>query len=156
MPATTADELLCLSFQLSPTLPALLPAHECLEVLPIPTQQIVAIPDMPPAVMGVANWRGEVLWLLDLAHWLGFGSLLELFPNQLNHNVLILAQDKQRLGLVVAQVGQMFRCPLAQLQSPPGTEMTPALAQCLRGYWAQEPVFLVLDGQGIVQSLSSN
>ncbi len=154
MSTTTDQELLCLSFSLSPTTQALLPAHECLEVLPLPMSQVVGIPDMPPAVMGVANWRGEVLWLLDLASWLGFGSLLELAPNQINYNVLIIAQEKQRLGLVVTQVGQMFQCPLAQLQSPPGTEMTPTLAQCLRGYWVQEQIFLVLDGQGIVQSLS--
>ncbi|WP_247215309.1 chemotaxis protein CheW [Synechococcus sp. C9] len=156
MPATTDQELLCLSFSLSPTNQALLPAHECLEVLPLPLSQVVGIPDMPPAVMGVANWRGEVLWLLDLAYWLGFGSLPELYPQQMNYNVMIITQDKQRLGLVVAQVGQMFWCPLAELQSPPGTEMTPVLAQCLRGYWVQEQIFLVLDGQGIVQSLGAN
>lgn len=158
MTATTdiQQELLCLSFALTPTNPALLPAQECLEVFPIPTQQIVAIPDMPPAVMGVTNWRGEVLWLLDLAYWLGFGSVVELYPQQLTYNVLILSREKHHLGLVVAQVGQMFWCPLSQLQSPPGTEMSPTLTHCLRGYWlTEEHLFLVLDGQGILQALSA-
>lgn len=156
MPAATDPELLCLSFWLSPTTPALLPAHECLEVLPLTMNQVVGIPDMPPAVMGVANWRGEVLWLLDLACWLGFGSLLELCPQEMNYNALIITHNQQRLGLVVTQVGQMFQCPLAQLQSPPGTEMTRTLAECLRGYWVQEQVFLVLDGRGIIQSLAGD
>ncbi|MEN9234177.1 MAG: chemotaxis protein CheW [Gloeomargarita sp. DG_1_5_bins_55] len=157
MSTTTNQALLCLSFALTPTNPALLAAHECLEVLPIPTQQILAIPDMLPAVMGVTNWRGEVLWLLDLAAWLGFGSIVELYPQQLTYNVLIVTHEKQPLGLVVAQVGQMFWCPLDELQSPPGTEMSPTLAQCLRGYWlTDERLFLVLAGQGIFQALSVN
>ncbi|WP_448380355.1 chemotaxis protein CheW [Gloeomargarita sp.] len=157
MPTTDNQQLLCLSFHLTPTTQALLAAQECLEVLPLPVAQVVPIPEMPPAVMGVANWRGEVLWLLDLAYWLGFGALLELYPQQLTYNVIIITQDKHPLGLVVAQVGQMFWCPLNQLQSPPGTEMTPVLAQCLRGYWLMNPqqVFLVLDGQGIGQSLTA-
>jgi positive phototaxis protein PixI len=159
MPTPHNQELLCLSFHLTPTTQALISAHECLEVLTIPIAQVVAIPNMPPAVMGVANWRGEVLWLLDVAYWLGFGALLELYPQQLNYNVIIITSEhKHPLGLVVAQVGQMFWCPLQQLQSPPGTEMTPALAQCLRGYWLMNPNqwFLLLDGKGMIHALTAD
>jgi positive phototaxis protein PixI len=29
------------------------------------------MPHLPPAVMGVYNWRGEILWIVDLAKLLG-------------------------------------------------------------------------------------
>ncbi|MCS6783390.1 MAG: chemotaxis protein CheW [Gloeomargarita sp. SKYG98] len=152
-----ADELLCLSLQLTPDTPALLPARDCLEVVPLTFDQVVPIPEMPPAVMGVTNWRGEVLWLVDLAYGLGFAPLPELYPLQRRYYTLILTPGDQRLGVVVAQVGQMLTCPLSEVQSPPGTTLTAAFAQCLRGYWLTNDnrTFLVLDTQGLVGALQA-
>ncbi|MEN9227201.1 MAG: chemotaxis protein CheW [Gloeomargarita sp. HHBFW_bins_205] len=146
-----ADALLGLSVQLAPDTWALLPARDCLEVLPLALEQVVPIPEMPPAVMGVTNWRGEILWLVDMAYGLGFAPLPELYPTQRSYYAVILTPGEQRLGVVVAQVGQMLTCPVAQVQSPPATGLTIALAQCLQGYWlTDERMYLVLNTQGLV------
>ncbi|MCS6782255.1 MAG: chemotaxis protein CheW [Gloeomargarita sp. SKYBB_i_bin120] len=152
------DTLLCLSFHLAPDTLALIPARDCLEVMPLARDQVVPIPEMPPAVMGVTNWRGEVLWLVDLAYGLGFAPLPELYPLQSSYYALILMPRDQRLGVVVAQVGQILTCPLNEVQSPPGTTLTAALAQCLRGYWLTNDnrTFLVLDTQGLVGALATS
>ena len=45
---------------------ALLPVQYLSEVLTMPNGQIMPIPHMTPWVMGAYNWRGEILWMVDL------------------------------------------------------------------------------------------
>ena len=44
------------------------------ELVNILVDRVVPMPHLPPAVMGVYNWRGEILWIVDLAMLLGGGS----------------------------------------------------------------------------------
>ncbi|HEY9652883.1 MAG TPA: chemotaxis protein CheW, partial [Coleofasciculaceae cyanobacterium] len=60
-----------LRFHLLPNTTALLPIEQLTEVLTISRDQVVPIFHMPPWVMGVYNWRGEILWILDLGHLIG-------------------------------------------------------------------------------------
>jgi len=55
-----------LRFHLVPDTTALLPVRQMSEVLTVPIAQVVPIPHTPAWVMGVYNWRGEILWLVDL------------------------------------------------------------------------------------------
>jgi positive phototaxis protein PixI len=48
------------------------------ELMNIPIDRVVPIPHLPTAVMGVYNWRGEVLWIVDLA------VLLDLTPDRVD------------------------------------------------------------------------
>lgn len=68
---TEVAEQQFLRFHLFPDSPALLPIHQITEVLTIPLRQIVPIPHMPAWTMGVYNWRGEILWIVDLGHLVG-------------------------------------------------------------------------------------
>ena len=50
-------------------------AIECaIELMNIPVDRVVPMPHLPPAVRGVYNWRGEILWIVDLAVLLGLGA----------------------------------------------------------------------------------
>src|SRR4028119_505422 len=60
-----------LRFRLFPNTIALLPVPQLTEVLTIRSSQIVPIFHMPAWVMGVYNWRGEILWMVDLGHLVG-------------------------------------------------------------------------------------
>lgn len=142
-----------LSFQLPPDAQALLPTDQLTEILSLAPSQIVPIPDIPLAVIGVCNWRGEVLWLVDLGLLLGFEPLYAQGAYHSDYRVIVIHSQGQIIGLVVNQVGQMVWCEPTQIQSPP-VQVAPELTLCLRGCWLRPAgeLFLVLDGKALIES----
>lgn len=108
-----------LSFYLTPENKAILPTANLVEVFSIDPGLIVPIPDMAPGVMGVSNWRGQVLWLVDLAYLLGLGAMFDRDLHYPKHNVLIVRTQGKILGLAVNQVGNLMRCDPSQFQPLP-------------------------------------
>ncbi len=45
--------------------------EQVVELVNIPIDRIVPMPHLPPAIAGVYNWRGEILWIVDFAMLLG-------------------------------------------------------------------------------------
>ncbi len=75
VPNPTEDDLnekeQFLRFHLVPDTTLMLSITQLTEVLTIPVGQIIPIPHMPAWVMGVYNWRGEILWMVDLGQLVG-------------------------------------------------------------------------------------
>lgn len=159
-----------LRFHLGGETTALLPVHQMTEVLNIPVNQIVPIPHLPGWVMGVYNWRGEILWILDLGHLVG---LTPLHQQEISHStyttIVIHSQQKlaskkrlggqitgsKMLGLVVEKVEDMEWCNPDLIQSPPQSAVTPELVPFLRGYWmkSNDEMLLVLEGEAIIAGM---
>jgi positive phototaxis protein PixI len=56
-----------LSFNLEADQQALLPTQQLLEIIKASLTEITAIAGLAPSVMGIYNWRGDVIWVIDLA-----------------------------------------------------------------------------------------
>lgn len=69
---TQLDTEQFLTFSLSLEQQALLPTQQLLEIVKVNLSQITAIAGLEPYVMGIYNWRGDVIWVVDLASMLGF------------------------------------------------------------------------------------
>lgn len=144
---------------------ALLPIQQVAEVLTIPIGAIVPIPHMPPWVMGVYNWRGEVLWMVDLGHLCGLAPWYEQQTSPSVYEAIVLQvadrpptqtrQKTQALGLVVNRVEDIERCDWQAIQCPPNFTLNPHLTQILRGYWwkSNDVMLAVLDGSAILQAM---
>jgi positive phototaxis protein PixI len=144
---------------------ALLPIQQVAEVLTIPIGAIVPIPHMPPWVMGVYNWRGEVLWMVDLGHLCGLASWYEQETSPSVYEAIVLqltepsstqTQAKsQTLGLVVDRVEDIEWCAWQAIQCPPGFTLNPQLTQIVRGYWwkSNDVMLAVLDGDAILHAM---
>lgn len=144
-----------LRFNLLTGITALLPVEQLAAVLKIEAAKITAIPHLPSWVMGVYNWRGEVLWVVDTGH------LLENLPwhqqaTQFTHyNILLLEQttletgEQQHLGLLVQQVEGIELLSLDGIQSP--AAVSDSLAPFLKGYWLNTAgeMLTLLDGLAI-------
>jgi positive phototaxis protein PixI len=144
-----------LSFFLTAEIQAMLPTEELGEIIKIDPSYIVPIFDLSPAVMGVYNHRGEVLWIVDLS------SLLELEPlykqnDHHSYNVLLINKNQKTLGLAVRQVGHLVLCKKGQIRRNSWSEMTSKLAFCLIGEkrTAQGDSILALDGDRVVRLLT--
>ncbi len=71
MAAQATDQTRYLRFQLYGGIPGLLPLADLAEVMSIHPTEILPLPHVPGYVLGIGNWRGEAIWILDLACLLG-------------------------------------------------------------------------------------
>jgi positive phototaxis protein PixI len=137
----------------------MLPITQLVQVLNLAVGEIVVIPDMPIAVMGICNWRGEILWLVDLGQLLGFEPLFIQDAQQPNYTMLVIQNQDRVVGFVVNQVGETIYCNPTEMQSlPPAERETPELMRCLQGYCldTKGDLLLALDGKALVESLLSH
>lgn len=159
LPKTKKDQSLdqFLTFVLAPEQKALLPTQQLLEIVKVNLSQLTAIAGISTSIMGVYNWRGDVIWVVDLASMLGYKPLYAQEYDQGKfqdkcHIIFLRSQDHV-LGFAVSQVGQMIRCDKATIQTSGFTFTNPAMMKACRGYWlnGSNETFLVLDGDAITQ-----
>lgn len=128
---------------------ALLPTDSLIEVLTFMPSQVIPIPDTPDQVMGVSNWRGEVLWLVDAGYLLQNQPSFRETNYQTKFNVVVLQRQQQSLGLVVERVGNMQWCHPSDFQALTSTILygpnslessvpDNMATRCLVGAWPDE------------------
>jgi positive phototaxis protein PixI len=157
-----------LRFHLAPDLNAALPVEQMTEVFTVSTTKVVPIPHMPPWVIGVYNWRGEILWLVDLGYLLGGTPLYQQASSRSLYTAIVISSQqvggrqgdrnmagKKMLGLAVNRVEDMEWFNSDLIQSPPESAVNAALVPFLRGYWLKNngEIVVVLDGNSIVAGM---
>jgi positive phototaxis protein PixI len=100
-----------LNFQMTSEHLGMLPTDQLVEVITLGPQQIIPIPEMSPNVLGVYNWRGEVIWIIDSALIVGSTT------TTIKHAILLRHQD-QVIGLIVQHINQMIWCNPSDIQPP--------------------------------------
>ncbi|BAU15103.1 CheW protein [Leptolyngbya sp. NIES-3755] len=145
-----------LRFALSPSTQTMLATDRITEILNLNPQQIIPLPDVFPEVVGVLNWRGEVLWLVDLSYLLGTEPLFHQLESG-SYNALVVQHPQGMIGLVINQISQSFWCNPAEIQLLSATQRTTKLSQCLQGYWStpEGETIWVLDSDAVVNVLHS-
>ena len=158
------EEKQFLRFYLHPDTKVMLPIRQITEVLKIQFGQIVPIPQLPAWIMGVYNWRGDILWMLDLGHLIGLDPWYQQEVNFSNHTVIVLSPEQEKakannvnnihLGLVISHVEDLEICNPKTIQTTLGAIKT-QLQPFLEGYWLKPEgeIILVLDGQAIIAAM---
>ena len=137
-----------LKFQLAPRVPAVFSARSVEEAAVLPTDQVTAIPNMPPCMLGLVNRRNRMIWVANLVRLLGM-PVPEL-PRQ-EYSVVIVKAGSS-LGLMVDAIEGIVHLPAQALQPPPA-QINPILVPYLRGCAVQdEKILLVLDAEAVLQS----
>jgi positive phototaxis protein PixI len=137
-----------LSCHLFPNLNIIVPVQHIAEVMTIPMEQVTPMSHMSAWVMGVHNWRGEALWMVDLGHLLGFVPWYNQSISGSSHSVLVLQNGldagisggNKYLGVVVTKVQDIKILDPNAIRAPSVALTNPALAPFLLGYY--------LDAQG--------
>ena len=82
-----------------------IPLTQVKEVISVTNSDICPIPGVKPAVVGMTNQRGNLLWLLDLSLLV---SQMSSLTNQLNSAKVIITQfPEHRLGLMVSKLEEI-------------------------------------------------
>jgi positive phototaxis protein PixI len=152
-----------LRFQLQSSLMALIEIDLVTELVNMPIDRIVPMPHLPPAVMGVYNWRGEILWVVDLAILLGMNSCFRQ-KRSLQPTIILTSEakneDRQQktVGFVVDEIAEIEWFDLDLLQSPLPPGIYPECSSWASGLLLSTTgeKFLKLDGKTIFDSTSLN
>ena len=78
-----------------------LSVNHLVEVLPLP--KITRIPNVPDHVLGVMNFRGEVLPAINLKQFFGLPQLIL----ESDATIIVVEHDKVRAGLLVDGIGDL-------------------------------------------------
>jgi len=133
-----------------------IPVNLCAEVITLTPDQVCPLPEPHPAVMGVLNWRGQLLWTVALDRWLAVAgvpetSLTPMAPQRTKadrtRTALILEQRQggRRLACVVWHLEALLAVDPRQTQP-----LSPLLlAQIASGLDAGFPVLARLLPHGV-------
>ena len=175
-PATSTTDLATsdateqlLRLHLLPDTTALLPVAQLTEVLKIPIGQIIPMPHMPDWVMGIYNWRGEILWMIDLGGLAGLMPWYRRAMSASTYAAIVLDSNSNRsvsndsgnqiLGLVVNRVEDIEWCNPNAIQSQSASDLSPDIPTELlpfsRGHWLtpEGEMRTVLDGEAIFAAM---
>ncbi|WP_017306145.1 chemotaxis protein CheW [Spirulina subsalsa] len=154
-PVSPEQRYLC--FQLGLDNKVMLPVEYIQEIVRVEVNQVLAVPDTPPYALGLYNWRGEMLWLVDLNLLLGLESFLsrQSSPQEAINlgllNVLVLKEQQLMLGVIVQQVEEIEQHSPEGLQSPVGL-FSPGLEPFILGYF-REVQSIVLNAEAVFTTI---
>ena len=114
LPPETRQRLL--RFPLSQEESGLLPLEQITEIIRLNWVEILPVPEMPSCILGIGNWRGEMLWLVDLNELVGYTPLSKSGEMLASPVAIVIETNNQPLGLVVKQVNDIELHDLQQLQ----------------------------------------
>jgi positive phototaxis protein PixI len=107
-----------LSFNLGAKDTAVISLQHITEVLQVSLTEICGVPQMPSCVLGIYNWRGEMLWLVDLQDMLGYTPLSQ-GVNLLSKMMALVVQNEGKyLGILVRQVIDIEWLDTKQIKLP--------------------------------------
>lgn len=152
------DSARFLQFSLNADITGLLSLDRLVEVIKIHPQEILPIPELPEYWLGIANRRGEAVWIVDLPYLIGDVHLSqrELVP-EVCMAILIQAKD-QAIGLLVEQVSSIEVYNLNNLQTFSSQTLSSKLRAFLEGYFidSEGNTLALLDVDTIIEIVENS
>ncbi len=112
----------------------LLPLEQISEVLKVNVADILPVPEMPSCVLGIYNWRGKILWLIDLDHLVGYPPLSQQGADLSCLMAVVIQVNDQYLGLVVQYVKDIELHDTENIQPAAAGFFSPKLLPFVKGY----------------------
>lgn len=138
-----------LKFQLAPSVVAMLPAIAVQEAVVLDTRRVMAMPNMPAALLGLVNRRGRVFWVANLVRLLG----LPVPDGQTQQYSLVVVQGRSTpLALQVESIDGMVSFPPEAVHPPPNNVSSiilPYLTGCVT---QNEETIFILDVESLLRS----
>jgi positive phototaxis protein PixI len=154
-PTTEGTTTQYISFRLANGLRGMIPTSQLTETINLELGSIVQIPDLPPAVVGICGWRGEVLWLADLAYALRSPPLLSGDYPGAKCSVLRVTANQQTFGILVTEVQQLIRCDRQDISPTLPPQIPPEVAPLVAGQYQPSPgeIILSINLEALLESL---
>lgn len=109
----------------------LLALEQLAEVFKVKVAEILPVPEMPSCVLGLSNWRGNMLWLVDLNHLVEHPLPQEAWELP---TVMVFQSNGQALGLVVQSIDDIELHDIEALQPADVGLFPQGLMPFIQGY----------------------
>ncbi len=152
-PAASLPTQKFLRFRLHSTQSLLIAVESIVAVQSLTIAEVLPVPQMNPAVMGLYNWRGEVIWLVDLAQQMGFSSLAE--QQSRAFMTIVVQLEAQRLGLVVPEVYDIEQHNPDALLLPSPNLFSRSCLSFIKGYFSHDSIDKSQPQRSIVLNVSA-
>ncbi|MBP0000006.1 MAG: purine-binding chemotaxis protein CheW [Cyanobacteria bacterium SID2] len=146
-----------LQFRLGDRDRALLDVENVAEIVTVRVPEILPVPQMRSCILGVYNWRGEMLWVVDLGELVGYAPLFRPGQPQVTATAIAIEWDDRAIGFVVPQVLDLETYNLAHQQNPDPQLFPPSVIPYLKGFFIDPTgdIVVVLDMEEIFRVLQS-
>lgn len=143
-----------LSFNLGAKDTAVISLQHITEVLQVSLTEICGVPQMPSCVLGIYNWRGEMLWLVDLQNMLGYTPLSQGVNLLSKMMALVVQNEGKSLGLLVRQLIDIELLDTKQIKFPNAELFSREMSDLLQGYFInkEEEMIIAVDATAIIQA----
>lgn len=111
----------------------MLSLEQIVEVISVTCADILPVPEMPNCVLGIYNWRGKMLWLIDLNHLVDYPPLVPL-DRHTPLMAMVIEIKGHFIGLVVEYVKDIELHDAQQLQPATADLFPPRLLPFVAGY----------------------
>lgn len=131
-----------------------LPVGSAVEVVEQSIDQICPIPGVDPVLLGVANWRGYLLWNIDLSDFLGVREdAVYTLPSLTTRPVVVISdtRSQQRLGCWTKQLLGIINLTEQQIRAIP-KQFPVSVIPYSAGWVNLEFPLLVLDPHSILNA----
>lgn len=133
---------------------AVISLQQITEVLQVSTTEICGVPQMPSCVFGIYNWRGEMLWLVDLEEMLGYTHVLPGKNFFSTMKAIVVQNEGKSLGLLVRQLMDIEWLDTKQMKATYSQLFSAELSPFLQGYFINDSgeMIINLDVLAILQA----
>lgn len=123
--------------------------------------RVIPMPHLPSAVLGVYNWRGEILWIVNLAKLLGLNPLVSTLQSQIVQPTIVIknaptslgSDDLKSIGIVVDTITEIeWYEPHLNPDSVISNPLYSSLLPWFKSYWrsATDEILVELDAQILI------
>ncbi|WP_353929728.1 chemotaxis protein CheW [Okeanomitos corallinicola TIOX110] len=136
-----------LQFQINQQTTAVLSITHIQEAIIVPIGSVTSMPNMPPYVLGLMNWRSRIIWVINMPKLF---NLEGLEYHHRHYNIIVIKVESNLLGLVVQEIKGTTKLMTDDIHSPIGqvaASLVPYLSGCVE---QKEETLLVLDASNIV------
>ncbi|GJD16413.1 purine-binding chemotaxis protein cheW [Rivularia sp. IAM M-261] len=151
---TQQQEEKFLTFHLGDKDTAVICLSHITEVLQVSPLEICGVPQMPSCVAGIYNWRGEMLWLIDIENMLGYETLSRSHNLATKMMAVVIRKDGKYLGLLVRQLMDIESLDMDSLKPANIDLFSRDIASYLEGYFidSNEQMIISIDAKAIIDS----
>jgi len=142
-----------LRFRLDRTQSMLLAVENIAAVQTVAIADILPVPQTNESVLGMSNWRGESLWLVDLAQQLGLSAVVSQTQRMTTLSAIVIQANSYSLGLVVPEIYEIEEHNPKWLLHPSADLYPQQILPFINGYFKHDRS-IVLNASVVIQDPS--
>jgi positive phototaxis protein PixI len=133
-----------LSFQLGEKDTAVVSLDQITEVLPVSLGEVCSVPQMHPCVLGIYNWRSEMLWLVDLDQMFGYNQTFVRSNLGATIMAVVVQIQGKYLGFVVHKLLEIESLDTMRMNPPDTTLFNSQISRFVKGYFINDSQQMVI------------